>query len=446
MTRLINPGKRLPDIAREPNFYEISLQYPLPPAPNGATDGGKNNASDSDKPMRDFGPHPQSSPPPPPPPPATTTAITTTATTTTTTTTTTLVHQSSSMQFVPNDSNDVSLTDSLNIVQDNENSLQSRQLPSRHVIVPSSSVPLLPSPNENASNNICLKSCPIATAPIDPRGIAAAGLSTASGLLQPMQSLESPVFSTNQSSNIQFLPTSNGNTYNNYSSLSHITHNTSPYPPEASVKARNRQCDASLPYNYHMASQEENATLFQSESQWVQPWLIAPSLQQATNSQYIQHNPHDTTIPLHNGNIYRPPFFRPSSLNANCHQTEQNYTSLAQVLPTEMCTHFMASFPHQELDDRKPEAKPKENECNTTNGLYNFGTSRSIEVSNELVKSSSDNMHIGKMYIVSGLNRQEELSDQYFNNPSVQSDPLIREFAEEYAKYFSSSSDDDDSL
>lgn len=33
MQRLINPGKRLPDKAGEPDFYEISRQYPLPQAP-----------------------------------------------------------------------------------------------------------------------------------------------------------------------------------------------------------------------------------------------------------------------------------------------------------------------------------------------------------------------------------------------------------------------------
>ena len=33
MQRLINPGKRLPDKAGEPDFYEISRQYPLPAGP-----------------------------------------------------------------------------------------------------------------------------------------------------------------------------------------------------------------------------------------------------------------------------------------------------------------------------------------------------------------------------------------------------------------------------
>lgn len=32
MQRLVNPGKRLPDKAGEPDFYEISRKYPLPPA------------------------------------------------------------------------------------------------------------------------------------------------------------------------------------------------------------------------------------------------------------------------------------------------------------------------------------------------------------------------------------------------------------------------------
>ena len=33
MQRLVNPGKRLPDKAGEPDFYEISRKYPLPAAP-----------------------------------------------------------------------------------------------------------------------------------------------------------------------------------------------------------------------------------------------------------------------------------------------------------------------------------------------------------------------------------------------------------------------------
>ncbi|KAL7546572.1 hypothetical protein ACHAWF_009899 [Thalassiosira exigua] len=33
MQRLVNPGKRLPDKAGEPDFYEISRKYPLPQAP-----------------------------------------------------------------------------------------------------------------------------------------------------------------------------------------------------------------------------------------------------------------------------------------------------------------------------------------------------------------------------------------------------------------------------
>lgn len=36
MQRLVNPGKRLPDKAGEPDFYEISRKYPLPAAPAGA--------------------------------------------------------------------------------------------------------------------------------------------------------------------------------------------------------------------------------------------------------------------------------------------------------------------------------------------------------------------------------------------------------------------------
>ncbi|KAL7429395.1 hypothetical protein ACHAXH_001044 [Discostella pseudostelligera] len=38
MQRLVNPGKRLPDKAGEPDFYEISRKYPLPPAPTSAPD------------------------------------------------------------------------------------------------------------------------------------------------------------------------------------------------------------------------------------------------------------------------------------------------------------------------------------------------------------------------------------------------------------------------
>eukprot|EP00578_Thalassiosira_sp_NH16_P010785 CAMPEP_0181121038 /NCGR_PEP_ID=MMETSP1071-20121207/24510_1 /TAXON_ID=35127 /ORGANISM="Thalassiosira sp., Strain NH16" /LENGTH=481 /DNA_ID=CAMNT_0023205801 /DNA_START=231 /DNA_END=1676 /DNA_ORIENTATION=- len=37
MQRLVNPGKRLPDKAGEPDFYEISRKYPLPAAPTIAT-------------------------------------------------------------------------------------------------------------------------------------------------------------------------------------------------------------------------------------------------------------------------------------------------------------------------------------------------------------------------------------------------------------------------
>ena len=33
MQRLVNPGKRLPDKAGEPDFYEISRKYPLPALP-----------------------------------------------------------------------------------------------------------------------------------------------------------------------------------------------------------------------------------------------------------------------------------------------------------------------------------------------------------------------------------------------------------------------------
>ena len=36
MQRLVNPGKRLPDKAGEPDFYEISRKYPLPAAPTSA--------------------------------------------------------------------------------------------------------------------------------------------------------------------------------------------------------------------------------------------------------------------------------------------------------------------------------------------------------------------------------------------------------------------------
>ncbi|KAL7539757.1 hypothetical protein ACHAXR_009582 [Thalassiosira sp. AJA248-18] len=36
MQRLVNPGKRLPDKAGEPDFYEISRKYPLPAAPTAA--------------------------------------------------------------------------------------------------------------------------------------------------------------------------------------------------------------------------------------------------------------------------------------------------------------------------------------------------------------------------------------------------------------------------
>ncbi|KAL3822498.1 hypothetical protein ACHAXA_002516 [Cyclostephanos tholiformis] len=36
MQRLVNPGKRLPDKAGEPDFYEISRKYPLPAAPTTA--------------------------------------------------------------------------------------------------------------------------------------------------------------------------------------------------------------------------------------------------------------------------------------------------------------------------------------------------------------------------------------------------------------------------
>lgn len=37
MQRLVNPGKRLPDKAGEPDFYEISRKYPLPAAPSNAS-------------------------------------------------------------------------------------------------------------------------------------------------------------------------------------------------------------------------------------------------------------------------------------------------------------------------------------------------------------------------------------------------------------------------
>lgn len=37
MQRLVNPGKRLPDKAGEPDFYEISRKYPLPAAPAGTS-------------------------------------------------------------------------------------------------------------------------------------------------------------------------------------------------------------------------------------------------------------------------------------------------------------------------------------------------------------------------------------------------------------------------
>mmetsp|Transcript_25616 Transcript_25616/g.47090 ORF Transcript_25616/g.47090 Transcript_25616/m.47090 type:complete len:490 (+) Transcript_25616:181-1650(+) len=37
MQRLVNPGKRLPDKAGEPDFYEISRKYPLPAAPSSAS-------------------------------------------------------------------------------------------------------------------------------------------------------------------------------------------------------------------------------------------------------------------------------------------------------------------------------------------------------------------------------------------------------------------------
>lgn len=38
MQRLVNPGKRLPDKAGEPDFYEISRKYPLPQLPSGPQD------------------------------------------------------------------------------------------------------------------------------------------------------------------------------------------------------------------------------------------------------------------------------------------------------------------------------------------------------------------------------------------------------------------------
>lgn len=38
MKRLIDPGRRIPDVQGEPNFYEIAERFPLPPDPNAAGD------------------------------------------------------------------------------------------------------------------------------------------------------------------------------------------------------------------------------------------------------------------------------------------------------------------------------------------------------------------------------------------------------------------------
>ena len=45
MQRLVNPGKRLPDKAGEPDFYEISRKYPLPPLGSGS--GGATQDQDA---------------------------------------------------------------------------------------------------------------------------------------------------------------------------------------------------------------------------------------------------------------------------------------------------------------------------------------------------------------------------------------------------------------
>jgi hypothetical protein len=52
MTRLCNPGKRLPDKNGEPDFYEISRKYPLPELPSVGTNPGEHNDLDALLPMR----------------------------------------------------------------------------------------------------------------------------------------------------------------------------------------------------------------------------------------------------------------------------------------------------------------------------------------------------------------------------------------------------------
>lgn len=52
MTRLCNPGKRLPDKNGEPDFYEISRKYPLPELPSVGTNPGEQSDLDALHPMR----------------------------------------------------------------------------------------------------------------------------------------------------------------------------------------------------------------------------------------------------------------------------------------------------------------------------------------------------------------------------------------------------------
>mmetsp|Transcript_662 Transcript_662/g.1349 ORF Transcript_662/g.1349 Transcript_662/m.1349 type:complete len:497 (+) Transcript_662:200-1690(+) len=52
MQRLCNPGKRLPDKSGEPNFYEISMKFPLPALPPAAPSGGRYQEQNATKPMQ----------------------------------------------------------------------------------------------------------------------------------------------------------------------------------------------------------------------------------------------------------------------------------------------------------------------------------------------------------------------------------------------------------
>mmetsp|Transcript_2068 Transcript_2068/g.3945 ORF Transcript_2068/g.3945 Transcript_2068/m.3945 type:complete len:708 (+) Transcript_2068:165-2288(+) len=74
MTRLINPGKRLPDIANEPDLYYISRMYPLSPGPSVSIKGLPRvdtgfYASQAPSYHDDQHQPPQPRPPPPPPQP-----------------------------------------------------------------------------------------------------------------------------------------------------------------------------------------------------------------------------------------------------------------------------------------------------------------------------------------------------------------------------------------